>query len=234
MQLKCLNTNMVILDFDGVLFHSHLEVYNVCQSLAEKHSDLRQDVTLRQFLDFRTYLTNAWQFRLLYSNERDLKGWDDLSSVVPDQRDWEFSRNFFSERQELMSSNEWLEGFKPFNIFEMVLPLMNDHPNNIVILSTRNAQSIDKVFRHYGLVFKNIYGQEIFEKYGSKFEASKNLSWLNGERRPICVDDILEHLLPFKGYANCLHADWGYGRSDEHSLSQDEVFLTIKSHLQIK
>jgi len=51
---------LVILDFEGVLFDSLFEVYQVCQNLASTNIKLRQNVDFEEFQAFRKHLVDAW------------------------------------------------------------------------------------------------------------------------------------------------------------------------------
>ena len=59
----------IILDFDGVLFNTAFEAYSVCNRTAEGLDGFRQDVDFEEFLAFRAYVTDAWQYRRLYDEQ---------------------------------------------------------------------------------------------------------------------------------------------------------------------
>ena len=54
--------NHIILDFDGVLFDSAFEAYQVCQKVTTSIPNLRKNVDYEEFLQFRKYLTDRVKF----------------------------------------------------------------------------------------------------------------------------------------------------------------------------
>ena len=213
----------VILDFDGVLFDSLEEVYTLCQRVSIISNKYRKDVSYQEFLNFRKFLTDAWQFNRLYENENyDVK---ELSKAKKTKFDQEFAEAFFNERKQ---QGHNCEKFKPYNFFFMVKPLLEKYPDNFLILSTRTTESIRAVLNYYRIQNIEIYGQEFIKKYGGKFDSAKYLNLLDDKYKCLLIDDMADHLLPFHGkISSIVHANWGYGLTEKNSKSAEETYQEI-------
>ena len=97
----------IVLDFDGVLFNTAFEAYSVCNRTAEGLAGYRQDVDFEEFLEFRAFVTDAWQYRRLYDLSVFDPQFDRLPSVTPNDADWEFAERFFAARKEMMEDPDW-------------------------------------------------------------------------------------------------------------------------------
>ena len=64
---------IMMLDFDGVLFNSAYEAYQVCELVSQNDSSLRRGIHFEEFMEFRAQLTDAWQFNRLYDKQLGLK-----------------------------------------------------------------------------------------------------------------------------------------------------------------
>ena len=90
---------LIVLDFDGVLFNSAYEAYQVCEKVVKDLPKFRRGVHFDEFMEFRSCLTDAWQFNRLYSRERKLKDYTDLAMIEADSDDWGFAEKFFQARK---------------------------------------------------------------------------------------------------------------------------------------
>jgi hypothetical protein len=229
MQLK------IVLDFDGVLFNSAFEAYSVCNRTAEGQDGYRQDVEFEEFLEFRGYVTDAWQYRRLYDKSAFDPNFDELPQVVPDPADWSFTKEFFRSRKEMMDDPDWPKVMSPYDFFFLLKPLMVAHPGYFHVLSTRDVNSITRTMHFYGAEGIPICGQEDIRRVGSKIEVARSLGWLDERSHLVVyVDDMNHHLEPFEGKVHLpLHANWGYDSSAEKSLSQHQVMAIIQSMLKL-
>lgn len=225
----------IVLDFDGVLFNSAFEAYSVCNRCAEGDGRFRQGVDFEEFLEFRGYVTDAWQYRRLYDPAVYDRQFNALPEVEPDQGDWEFAERFFATRQKMMSDPDWPKVMSPYDFFFLLKPLLTAYPQYFQVLSTRDVNSISRTMQFYGANDVPVCGQEDIRRAGSKIEVARSHGWLDEHKHLIVyVDDMNHHLEPFEGKVHLpLHADWGYDASAEKSLSQHQVLAIIQSMLNL-
>ncbi|HEX8841081.1 MAG TPA: hypothetical protein VF757_02155 [Sphingomicrobium sp.] len=226
----------IILDFDGVLFNTAFEAYSVCNRTAEGLDGFRQDVDFEEFLAFRAYVTDAWQYRRLYDSSVFDRQFDRLPEIEPDAGDWAFAERFFEHRNDMMKDPEWPKVMSPYDFFFLLKPLLAEHPEYFHVLSTRDTKSISRTMSFYGAGEIPICGQEDIRRAGSKIDVARSLGWLDDPRHLVVyVDDMNHHLEPFEGKVHLpLHADWGYDASGEKSLSQHQVMAIIQSMLKLQ
>jgi hypothetical protein len=226
----------IILDFDGVLFNTAFEAFSVCNRTAERRDVYRQDVDFEEFLEFRAYVTDAWQYRRLYDKSVFDRQFDRLPGVASDADDWEFAERFFAARKEMMKDPEWPKVMSPYDFFFLLKPLMSAHAEHFHVLSTRDTKSISRTMSFYGAGEIPICGQEDIRRAGSKIDVARGLGWLDDPKHLVVyVDDMNHHLEPFEGKVHLpLHADWGYDASAEKSLSQHQVMAIIQSMLKLQ
>jgi hypothetical protein len=226
----------IVLDFDGVLFNTAFEAYSVCNRTAEGLDGYRQDVDFEEFLEFRAFVTDAWQYRRLYDLSVFDPQFDRLPSITPNDGDWEFAERFFASRKEMMEDPDWPKVMSPYDFFFRVKPLMTAHPENFHVLSTRDTTSLARTLSFYGAGQIPFCGQEDIRRAGSKIDAARGLGWLDDPGHVVVyVDDMNDHLEPFEGQVHLpLHADWGYDASGKKSLSQHQVMAIIQSMLKLQ
>jgi hypothetical protein len=226
----------IILDFDGVLFNTAFEAFSVCNRTAERRDVYRQDVDFEEFLEFRAYVTDAWQYRRLYDKSVFDRQFEQLPQVAPDDGDWEFAKSFFATRREMMENPDWPKVMSPYDFFFLLKPLMSAHAEHFHVLSTRDTKSISRTMSFYGAGEIPICGQEDIRRAGSKIDVARGLGWLDDPKHLVVyVDDMNHHLEPFEGKVHLpLHADWGYDASAEKSLSQHQVMAIIQSMLKLQ
>ena len=225
----------LVLDFDGVLFNSAFEAYSVCRATVADLAEYRQDVDFEEFLEFRGFVTDAWQYRRLFHAEHRVAHAHDLPDCVPVEDDWDFATRFFATRARIMSDPDWPKVMSPYDFFFLLKPLLLAHPEQFAILSTRNVDSIRQTMAFYDADVIPIFGQEDIRRLGSKIQVAEEQGWLEKGRYLVAyVDDMNSHLEPFEGKVHLpLHADWGYDKTEVASLSQHQVLTIIQSMLKI-
>jgi len=225
---------LFILDFDGVLFNSAYEAYTVSKKVVDEDIRYRHDVDYEEFLSYRSVVTDAWQYRRLFASDCQVPR-DELRHVVPQQEDWDFARQFFSARAELMADKEWPKLMPPYDFFLRLKPLLLAHPKQFAILSTRNVQSIRQTLAFHDADVIPVFGQEDIRRAGSKLAVARENGWLEkGVHLAVYLDDMNSHLEPFEGSVHLpLHADWGYDRSTPGSLSDHQVMTIFRSLLAL-
>ena len=221
---------VVFLDFDGVLFDSVPEVYSVCIEVSQKFPKDYVAVSFEKFCEFRSYLTDAWQFNRLFSRDVKLENYNLLSEINATELDWVFTSRFFEARKRLMADDDWAKAMKPYDFFTKIKPLLLTHEDKFVIISTRNEESIARTLEYHGVRNIQIFGQEAVRKYGSKLQVLDGLGFIRKDNYMIYVDDMRGHLEPFEDQINlCLQASWGYDTNNVDAFSQKQVERIIKS-----
>lgn len=225
---------LFLLDFDGVLFNSAYEAYQVCELAAKNDSGLRQEVHFDEFMEFRGYLTDAWQFNRLYRKDRLVEDFSKLAHIKPDAQDWEYSKKFFESREVLMKDPEWAKLMSPYPFFHQIKNLINHNPGLFKILSTRNEASIKRTFDFFGVDSIKVSGQEAIRDLGSKLNVATANGWLENDIYTVYIDDMNSHLEPFQGQVDlCVHAGWGYDTSGYESYTQTQAFNLISGFVSI-
>ena len=224
---------LFILDFDGVLFNSAYEAFTVSSKVGMDDPRYRE-VNYEEFLAYRAVVTDAWQYRRLFSRDCSVPC-DALRLVKPNQDDWDFSRDFFAARAELMADPQWPKSMPPYDFFLRLKPLLLAHREQFAILSTRNVQSIRQTLAFHDADVVPVFGQEDIRRAGSKLEVARENGWLENDRYlTVYVDDMNRHLEPFEGAVHLpLHADWGYDRLTPGSLSDHQVMTIFRSILAL-
>jgi hypothetical protein len=225
----------LILDFDGVMFNSAYEAFSVCNLQAASDPTLRTDVNFDEFMECRAYVTDAWQYHLLYGKTRAIKDFSRIPEIQAQPDDWAFSEKFFETRAQMMHEADWPKVMSPYDFFFLVRPLLHAHRDRFAILSTRNVASIKRTMEFFDSDVVEIFGQEDIRKHGSKIEVAKSQGWLiEGEHFTVYVDDMNTHLEPFEGKVHLpLHAAWGYDLSKDDSLSPQQIVRILNSLLKL-
>jgi hypothetical protein len=225
---------LILLDFDGVLFNSAYEAFQVCENLAKVDDRCRNGLTFEEFMRFRAHLTDAWQFCRLYQKDRVLRDFAKLNEVEPDEQDWNFASNFFSAREVMIKNPEWAKLMSPYPFFHQLRPMLVKYPHIFKILSTRNKYSIQRTLEFFESDGLEIYGQEDIRKYGSKLGVSKQMRWLESNKYVVYIDDMNSHLEPFESEVDlCIHAGWGYDLANTESYTQEQAFQIISALVKI-
>lgn len=211
---------LVLLDFDGVLCDSAREAYTVAQRVAQSDDSLRDDVSFAEFLSFRSRVTDAWQYRRLYTTGRMRPG---SSASEPDRS---YALAFFEARNELIASDSWPETMEPYSVYCHIRTCTLQNPDAVKIISTRDAGSIRRTFDYFGFGGVEIRGQADVRRFGSKSAVAGESGWLGTSRPTIYVDDMVEHLAGFADadpQIELVHAGWGYGGTTDASWTQDDL-----------
>lgn len=221
---------LILLDFDGVLFNSAYEAYQVCEHMANRDTRYRHGLSFDDFMSFRSHLTDAWQFCRLYNKERILRDITQLKELVPDKFDWEFAGAFFETRAEMMKAPDWPKLMSPYPFFYQLRPLIMKYPKSFKILSTRNKESIRRTLEFYESSGIEIFGQESIRECGSKLLVAKQMKLLDCDDYVIYIDDMNSHLEPFEAEVDlCIQAGWGYDVVQIDSFTQRQAFRIINA-----
>lgn len=223
-----------VLDFDGVLFDSAFEAYEVSNLATRGLEGYRQDVTYDEFLQYRSVVTDAWHYNRLYSLDNAVSA-ADLHKFAPDAADKAFSDMFFAARATLMGDANWVALMRPYPFFEALKPVLQKYPERFAILSTRNLASLHTTLAYHDVDIMPVFGQEDIRRCGSKLAVAEEQHWLDdGKFLIVYVDDMNSHLEPFEGQIHLpLHANWGYDQETPGSLSEHQIMTIITSLLSL-
>ena len=225
---------LILLDFDGVLFNSAYEAYQVCEHMAKGNTQYRNNLSFDEFMSFRAQLTDAWQFCRLYQKNRVLRDITKLHEIAPDQSDWSFAERFFAARAEMIKDPEWAKLMSPYPFFYQLRPLLAQYQQTFKILSTRNKASIQRTLEFFEADGIEVYGQEDIREHGSKLGVAKHHRWLENGDYVVYIDDMSSHLEPFENEVNlCLHAGWGYDIAHVDSYTQSQAFQIVDGFLKV-
>ena len=217
-------------DFDGVLFDTLPEVFSVCLEVSRNFPDEYSPVGFDEFTEFRSYLTDAWQFNRLFSRHLKLTDFSLLSDIEAIQSDWIFTQRFFEARKHLMQYDAWVQSMKPYNFFLEIKSLLVNNSKSFVIISTRNEDSIQKTLAYQGVDVLRIFGQNAVRKHGSKLKVLEDSGFIKQENYMVYIDDMRTHLEPFQNKINlCIQAKWGYDTSAKGGYSQQQAASILKS-----
>ncbi len=225
---------LILLDFDGVLFNSAYEAYQVCEHLTKGDSCYRHGLSFDEFMSFRAHLTDAWQFCRLYQKDRILRDITKLYEVNPDDDDWRFAKKFFAARSEMMMDPDWAKLMSPYPFFYQLRPLLLNYPQAFKILSTRNKASIQSTLKFFEVDGIEIFGQDEIREHGSKLGVAKYNRWMDNGDYVVYVDDMNYHLEPFETEVDlCIHAGWGYDAAHVDSYTQSQALQIIDGFLKL-
>jgi len=210
-----MTTPLCLLDFDGVLFDSAQEVYQVCQKMANSGLATRCDVNEAEFMRFRKSVKDAWQFAYLYNKP------DKPIPSKPNMEDEIFAKEFFETRKALAKDDDWFNKIPAYEFFNGIKKYLLNYPANFKIISTRNEESILKILQANGVSEIEVIGQASIKDAGGKIQAAMNAGLLSKEEFILYIDDMLEYSNQFSVYVDlAVHASWGYGHLNEKSLSE--------------
>lgn len=241
-----MSKTLIFLDFDGVLCDSVKEAY-ILTRFAYKNIDVKQPINDQDYQMFRTYrflVANSWQYYILADilEKYPYQEADFIEAryryIVSEGKTAacdEFNKKFLEKRKELMEQDFgfWNGLETPTNFLQKLKNIFAQADNStFAILSTKNKDAIIKKFDFWGIVFDKdlIFDKKDLESL-SKGEFIDN--YLNSHSEidnAILVDDNEENINSCANIENlkaCL-TSWGYLKSPEGKLSEDDVLEIIK------
>lgn len=232
---------ILFLDFDGVLFDTVDEAYEVCIK-TDFYINKRFSITSKtDFKKYRPYVGPAWNY--YYVMEAIINDID-ISKYLPfkiNNKTIEFENSFFNSRDKLKTNNyfEWLQLNKKYNFLDMLKKEIIDTNVIIYIITTKDKNTVQNILKAFNVNFiedKNILGKEIFNKFGTKKNIIENILGKYINDKAIFIDDLYEHLEPCKGINNLklIQANWGYVHDNEKSpylLNEHETIEKLKGKI---
>jgi phosphoglycolate phosphatase-like HAD superfamily hydrolase len=220
--------SVVLLDFDGVLFDTRLEVFALCAEVARRYTEYRSDVEADEFFRFRRYLRDAWQFNLLFSSETRLKDCSFIQAATPTDKDYLFASRLFEVRAEMYDDQSLKKFIRPYRFFEEISDWLKRSSESFRILSTRNEESIVGILKGNGITDVEVYGQSMVKAHGSKLQVVQETGILKSFSHVTYIDDMQSHLDPFKSTTvRCLQAGWGYDQPGPSAIDCERAICLI-------
>jgi len=235
-----------ILDFDGVLFDTSLESFYVMNETSNKGSISKQTIINQKeyskFLELRPFVTSAWQYywvskySLLDHSESNYEYFSTERIFNKNDDAEQFENDFLINRKELSKENYFGKPVSaPYKFWNMILPLIELHPERFLILSTKDEESIINTINNSveGFEFNR---ERLFSKLHFKKENENKhnvfLKYIKGKYSDnfIFVEDSHIHIKEFynEDCVKCIRALWGYvPKNLKKSNSQLEAYKEI-------
>ena len=154
-RLNILKHKKIFLDFDGVLFNSAVEAYNVCEKIDKNWKSLSlKTLTFEEFMEIRPTINDSGDFLPYYVDSGA------LSQVTSE----DYKEEFYRIRKLMAKEDNYtLNYFPKYRFLDMLIPLILQYPQSFFILSTRDSSSISSVVRMLNQ-FKHLQ-REIYKEY---------------------------------------------------------------------
>lgn len=241
----------VFLDFDGVLFDTVKEAYAVCLFATNKiREDKDVDFDSEDFKIFKKYrylIGPAWNYFYLLKIIEEIRDMDtfnfeqkySIHISMANECDYKpFERKFFANREHLKRNHEdfWFSLNTPYDFLFGLSDLINRHPHNFFIVTTKDTDTILKLLRTNELYFKpvNIYDGFDFERSKTKGNIIKNIMQKHSIKSAIFVDDNISHISDCKSLSGLklFHARWGYTLPTDNASQEGQVLFNIRELLK--
>lgn len=237
----------LFLDFDGVLFDTVEEAYQVCINSNKFKDSILPKNSFELFKLYRPLVGPAWNYYYIMHSIINKEKICNSDNFLLTEQVKNFEKDFFSTRKKLKQDyNEWLKLNKKYSFTDKLISLFEENKyllNNldIYIITTKDKNSVKDLLQVNNIKFikhENIYGKEIFNKINSKSEIILNILKTNKkDYNTIFIDDSLFHLMSCENIRNIelMQPKWGYinkKNSSKYLKNEDEVLYRIKKFLQ--
>ena len=218
----------LFLDFDGVLFDTVREAYEVCRSTPSFLRQKFDEKKYAEFLKFRPIVGPAWNYYFVMTaitnNDKELLAFDYNNEAK------KFEKDFFETRKKLKANNyeNWLALNRPY---PFLLELSNMKLNwQTFIVTTKDSKTVLDLAKRFNIQFinnDNILGADIFAKFNSKANIINSI--LKDGDSGIFIDDSEMHLKKcehIKGL-KLLQPDWGYVERNSKYMGDIKMILSV-------
>nr|WP_315004360.1 hypothetical protein [uncultured Campylobacter sp.] len=218
----------LFLDFDGVLFDTASEAYEVCRSTPSFSSQKFGKNQYTEFFKFRPLVGPAWNYyfvmRAIADNDKELLAFDYNDEAK------KFEKDFFQTREKLKVNNYegWLALNRPYPFLSELSSMKLNW--QIFIVTTKDSKTVLDLAKRFNIQFidnDNILGADIFAKFNSKANIINSI--LKDDDRGIFIDDSEIHLKKcehIKGL-KLLQPDWGYVKNDSKYICDIKTILSV-------
>ncbi len=207
---------ILFLDFDGVLFDTVEEAYNVCINTQEYRNITLPKNAFELFRKYRPIVGPAWNYYFIMDAI--------VENYLPKQKTFSlidkaksFEESFFYTRKKLKEKdyNKWLQYNRKYPFTCELEKINNKIKIDIYIVTTKDKQTVLDLLTEHGILFVKddyVFGSETFKNYGSKKKIIQNILSKTKKAKAIFIDDLYEHLILCEDIENLilLQVDWGY------------------------
>lgn len=228
---------IVFLDFDGVLFDTVEEAYQVAINIKIYKNMKLPSNSLDKFRKYRCLVGPAWNYYYVMKAIFDETELIDSTVFIESNDAKEFEKDFFESRKDLKLSNYkfWLNLNKQYLFLEKLQKIEKSLDILIYIITTKDKQTVQDLLNEFKIDFIKsdfILGKDSFNQYGSKKNVILQVL-KEDDYKAIFVDDLYEHLKLCEGIENLqlIQADWGYinkVNSSQYLSNIDETIHTIQ------
>jgi len=207
----------LFLDFDGVLFDTVDEAYEVCiNTKMFKNNTFTQD-SLNVFRKNRYLVGPAWNYYYIMQSLMSENVINHTEFILTDEVK-SFEIDFFNTRKQLkLDYKNWLMLNKPYDfLFKLEKIISYAKELNVYIITTKDKQTVIDLLNSYNInciKYENILGKDMFDNFLSKHNIIKHILLENtDEYDAIFIDDLYEHLVGCKNIESLelLQPNWGY------------------------
>ena len=238
-----MESKVLFLDFDGVLFDTLYEVYLINRKVCI-NQDIFDDINkenYRLYSKYKYLVYNIWMFLyynpLLFKNcpENEIVSRFESAILKRDKKQEEiFCDKFIYERKKLINEHFdfWKNLERPYEFFYFIKELYDTKHPEIVVVSKKNKSSIVERFQSYdfNLDKNKIFACEYLEKYSSKGEFINEYMENNGFKKAIFVDDNSNNVKTVNNpNVLAITALWGNAQPNAVGLEQNEAIDEIKN-----
>tara|TARA_Y100001970_G_scaffold228669_1_gene283301 strand:+ start:226 stop:975 length:750 start_codon:yes stop_codon:yes gene_type:complete len=242
-----LKKNIVfILDFDGVLFDTSLESFYVMNETERKGSVSKETIINQKkyskFIELRPFVTSAWQYYWvnkyteLNEDESNYEYYTTEKLFDKNKEAEEFEKDFLLNRKALSEKNYFNKPVSaPYKFWNMIMPLIELHPERFLILSTKDEESIlntiNTSVKDFSFDKTRLFSKSHFKKEGEN-KHNVFLKYIKGIYSDdfIFVEDSHIHIKEFynEKSVKCIRALWGYvPKNLKKSNSQLDAYKKI-------
>jgi hypothetical protein len=241
----------VFLDFDGVLFDTVRESYCISMIALGEASEISGiDLNAKHFQEFyrhRYLIGPAWNyFYLMQLIDKILRDpLLDLAEIFHEatrnpepNKHRVFEKNFFNTRKFLIDNDpgSWLSLITAYSFAEGMRVLVDEHPENFFLITTRDRSSALKILlvHQLGILEGNILGREEFEVYNSKRGVIQGLIKNRQIEESIFIDDLEDHLIACEDIdkLTLVQACWGYVAPEKKEDNSARIIQETKNFIQ--
>lgn len=201
---------MLYLDFDGVICDSAIE----CLRIVEIQSNVSTTNEQRsRFLKDRYLVNEPFGFKVLLDLVLDgdvcEQRFSEICATLSDENQKELNSEFFETRATYIKNagiSQWIALNPPTPFFDVI----RNREREIVLVSTKNYESLLLWCKTNNFNVYSIYGNESYREYGSKYNL---IAQFIEDDEKIFIDDNDVHISGFDWEAiNCraISAGWGY------------------------
>jgi hypothetical protein len=207
---------ILFLDFDGVLFDTVYEAYNVAINTKSYKSVSFHSDSFEKFSKYRSLVGPAWNyFYIMKSIKNNLLLQDNyiFKNTIESK---EFEIDFFNSRKCLKEQNykKWLNFNKKYIFLDKLEQTIEELNICVYIITTKDKQTVEDLLIANNIKFINskfIFGKDMFSKYGSKSNIISNILHTK-IYKAIFIDDLYSHLELCENINNLqlIQPNWGY------------------------